>query len=271
MEGENTMFRHQLIATCFVITGLGSTSAVAASTTARGRETVEVTNLQPFTHIAYIPVGADLSSIKIEGVKAVNVATKLRSVNTRYCEERVMAEPPASLDCPRTTAESFVPAYQVSYSLKGQPMASDEYGNTNFNFSVYFRLDEFSPEARRALSSGRISRTGAAEFFQLTISRDPVQQIAIDQANSTVCAGTYIDGNWTRTNPKCEDKVAYKMVVSAPPYITVKVDPNRRSPRNSQGWETARMTVDSVRSPAAPEAPGFTLQSAVVPPARKPF
>ena len=111
------MFRtHQFIATCFAIVGL-STAAFAASARARRGEVVEVTDLQPFTHVAYIPADADLSSIKMEGIKAVKVATRLRSVtNTDYCEYVYrFAEPGGSIYCPQTTNESPVPAYRVSY------------------------------------------------------------------------------------------------------------------------------------------------------------
>lgn len=201
------------------------TSSVTGSAPAGAGEVEAITDLQPFTHIAYIPVGADLSSIKIEGLKAVKVATKRRFVtNTHYCEE-IFAEPGGSMYCSRTTDGSPVPAYQVTYSFRGQPMASDEYGNNDFAFSVYFRPDELSPGLRRVLSTRSISRTAAEEFFQLTTSRDSIHQIVIDQATSTRCGGNYVDGNWTQTNLKCVDQVAFKTVAGAAAHITVKVDP----------------------------------------------
>jgi len=153
------------------------------------------------------------------------VATKRRSVtNDRHCEES-SAEPGGSPDCSLTTYEWPCPTYRVNYSFKGQPTASDEYGNAYFTFSVYFRPDELSPSLRRAISSGSISRTAAAEAFELTTSRDSVQRTAVDQPNSTFCDGNYLDGNWTRKDPKCQDDVAYKAVVSSSSYITAKVDP----------------------------------------------
>jgi hypothetical protein len=180
---ENTVLRsHQPIATCFAITALGvSALAVGPDTryehhaftvrsplsTRRGA-VVEITNLQPFTHIAYIPVGSNRSSIKIEGIRAVKVATKQRSVtNPLYCAQNWF-EPGGSMYCPYTTDEGRVPAYQVTCSYRGQPMASDEYGNTSFMFSVYFRPDELSPSLRRVLSSGKVGWTTAAEFFTVT-------------------------------------------------------------------------------------------------------
>jgi hypothetical protein len=61
--------------------------------------------------------------------------------------------------------------------------------------------------------------------FRGYLTRDSLLQIVIDQANSNLCDGNYVDGNWTHTNPKCEDDVAYKVVATPSNYITVKVDP----------------------------------------------
>jgi len=153
------------------------------------------------------------------------VATKRRIVtNERDCNQP-WAEPGGSMDCQRITEESPVPAYQVTYSYRGRPMVSDEYGNTYFTFSVYFRQDEISPRQREILALGKIRRAALEEFFEVTTSRAPTQQIVIDSANSTLCDGNYLDGNWTRTNPTCEDKIVYQRVASASPYITVRVDP----------------------------------------------
>jgi hypothetical protein len=68
-------------------------------------------------------------------------------------------------------------------------MASDEYGGTNFTFSVYYRPDEISPALRRTISSGKINRADIAEFFQFTTSGNSVRQIVMHQANSTTCKG----------------------------------------------------------------------------------
>ena len=215
------MFRtHQFFWTSLVTVVLGHTAAAAVP-----GDVVEFTNLQPFTHIAYIPVGADVSSIRVEGIKAVKVATERRSVtNLHYCEQSYAAEPGGSMYCPVASNESYVPAYQVTYSYRGQPIASDEYGNTYFTFSVYFRPDELSPGLHRVLSAGKMSRSVASEFFPLTISRDWIPQIIVDQENSILCDGYYLDGNWTHASPNCEESTAYKTATSASPYVTVKVD-----------------------------------------------
>ena len=79
------------------------------------------------------------------------------------------------MDCQRITEESPVPAYQVTYSYRGRPMVSDEYGNTYFTFSVYFRQDEISPRLREILALGKIRRAALEEFFEITASRVTAQ------------------------------------------------------------------------------------------------
>ena len=213
----------QLIATCFAIIAWGSVAVAAIPKTRHEGDASIVLDLQPFTHIAYIPASADLSSLRIESIKATKVATRVRvTTDRRYCQEHSAVEPGGSMYCPRTSDESFVHASQVTYSFRGQPVASDEYGNPNFTFSVYFRPDEMSPALRSAISSGKTKGTFAAEFFRVTTSRDSIRHVVVD---STICDGNYVDGNWTRTNPKCEDTMAYQSVARPSIYITVSVDP----------------------------------------------
>ena len=143
--------------------------------------------------------------------------------------------------CQRTIDESPVPAYRVTYSYRGQPMTSDEYGSTYFTFNVFFRPDEVSPRLRETLALGKIRRAALEEFFQLTTSRERVHQTVIDSANSALCDGNYVDGNWTRTNPKCEDRIVYQKVAAGSPYISARVDPS------SSRIETAAAARESWR------------------------
>jgi hypothetical protein len=233
---RNTMFRSHQLSTTLAIIALGATAATAGSASIMGRDVVEITDLQPFTHVAYLPAGSDVSSIKLEGIKVVKVATKRRSLtNQQYCDQ-AWSEPGGSMYCPRTTDESSEPAYRVTYSYRGQPMASDEYNNPYFTFSVYFRPTEISLKLRNVLSSEKIKRATVAELFEITTSTDSIQQVVIDDVNSAFCDGNYVDGNWIHTNPKCEDRIAYKKVASPSPYITVRVDPA------SSRLETAAVT-----------------------------
>ena len=209
-----------MIAACHAIIVMGSTAAAAP---AGAGETVELTDPRPFTHVAYIPTGADLSSIRFEGIHAVKVAVNRRQISGASDCEQPWSEPGGSMYCQHSEEGAYAPAYRVTYSYRGQPMASDEYGNTYFTFDVYFRPDEIGPELRRALSSGKIGRRVAAEFFALSTYRGSVQEVLVDIANSSFCDGSYVDGNWVHAETKCEDRIAYIDVASASPYIAVRV------------------------------------------------
>ena len=230
------MFRvDQFIAVCSAIIAFATAASAAAPETRRnedvpsamvsapteGREIVQISDLQPFTHTAYIPVDSDLSSIKVEGIKMVKAATKLRSVTKPRDCDHPGGEPGASPNCTRTTYASRVPAVQVTYSYRAP---SDESGSAWFTFNVYFREDEIDPRLRRALSTGKISRSAAAELFEITMDKGSIEELVLDEANSILCEGYYVDGSWVHANPKCEDSVTYRKVASPSPYITVKVD-----------------------------------------------
>jgi hypothetical protein len=185
-----------------------------------------VRELRPFTHIAEIPAGSDISSIRFEGVKIVKVATESKSVSDeRYCEQVEMREPGGSERCPYTERQSFTPAYQVTYSYQGQPLTSDEYGSGYFTFSVYLRPDDLSPAVRQTLAEHKLAKSDTAGFFELRTSTSQSQQVVVDEASSKFCDGNFMDGAWMRSDPKCEDRISTKTVAGSSPYITVKVDP----------------------------------------------
>jgi len=188
VEEENIVFRSHRLSAALAIVTLGVTAAAGGSRPESiTRDVVEITELQPFIHVAYILAGSDLSSIKIEGIKAAKVATTGPSImNQQYCD-LPWSEPGGSMYCQRTTDGSSVPAYRVTFSYRGQPMASDEYGNPYFTFSVYFRPVEISPRLRQMVSSGKIARGKVAEFFAVATSTDSIQQVVIDEPNSMLC------------------------------------------------------------------------------------
>ena len=220
------MFRLHFVATCFAIITLGTTAITAGTLdSTRNGDVVEITDLRPFTHVAEIPVGSQTSSIRIEGIKLVKIATKRRTVTNEVSCNQPWAEPGGSMFCQRTKDESPVPAYRVTYSYRSQPMASDEYGNPHFTFNVYFRPDEISPRLRERVASGKIGRAELAEFFDITTSREPVQETVIDETRSSLCDGNYVDGNWVHTDRKCEDNIAYRRVSMPTSYIRVEVNP----------------------------------------------
>ena len=205
------------------VAAVGTIFLAAAPAAATDPEAVEITYLQPFTNITEIPAGSDLSSIRLEGIKAVKVATRRTSItDQRYCEA-VFPEPGGSMYCPYIQDGSPMPAYRVTYSYSGPAVGSDEYGSTLFTFSVNLRPEDLDITALQT-SSHKINRVAAAEVLKLTTDRGLVQREVIDEARSVLCDGNYIDGLWSRTDRNCEDKVTYKTVATPSDYITVRVD-----------------------------------------------
>ena len=203
-----------------------SKAAIASNLSAAPVAVAAVTrDLQPFSHTTYIPAGADLASIRFESVKAIKVVTARTSfADRRYCQS-ALQEPGGSAYCPYVRDVSSVPAYRVTYSFSGPPMAGDEYGGSQFTFSVNMRPEDLSPAARQAISERKMSRASAARFFALTTSKGSAQRVVIDEAASAFCAGGYTDTGWTHTNTGCREKVTYKTIAVPSDYIAVKVDP----------------------------------------------
>jgi hypothetical protein len=191
-----------------------------------GNRTVVVQDRDPFTHVARIPVGSELSSIRFQGAKVVTIPTKNRlTTDAHYCEEAARRDSGGSMFCPAAQPEAFTRALQVTYSYEGRPLASDESGNRRFTFSVYFRPEELGPAERELVLRRKGSREDAAGYFKVTTARGLEQRLVVDEGNSTFCEGTYVDGIWVHTNPNCEDNVTFKTTAVSPDYISVRVDP----------------------------------------------
>lgn len=206
-------------------------SHASASYAKRGVETY-LEALHPFTHFASIPATAYPSTIRFERVEAKKVLTQTKfTMDTGYCDELQFRDPGGSMYCPYTQKLSPAPAYEVTYSFTGQPLASDEYGNRYFTFQVYFRPEELAPTVRRAISAGSMKRPQLATYFRIRTSRLPVRAIVLDQVNSHLCALHIVDGSWTPDDPKCRDRVSYKTVTMLSDYITVQVDPISLGPK----------------------------------------
>jgi len=218
----------------------GSLALSAATRSTKSGVETQIKDLHPFTHLASIPASSDQAKIKLEKVKATRVFTKERSaIDPTYCKDLPFRDPGGSMYCPYTEDVSPAPAYEVTYSFKNQPLASDEYGNRYFTFQVHFRPEELSPGLRRALSIGKMKRSELATYFNVVTSRPPVRAAVIDEANSSFCDGNYIDGNWVQTDPACKDKVNFKTVTRPSDYITVQVDPVSARPQQAAApaWE----------------------------------
>lgn len=199
--------------------------AAVAATLPVNTTIVEIVDLQPFTNVAYIPMGADLSSIRFQGAKTVKVATKRTYTEDRHYCGQDFREPGGSAFCPQSQDGSPMAAYQVTYSFNGPSMASDEYGNTRQTFSVYFHEDALPPAVRERMSAPKLPRAEAEQLLKVTTSRSNARQVSIDERNSSFCAGNYRDGLWTRLDANCQDTVVYETVTEPSGYLMVRVDP----------------------------------------------
>jgi hypothetical protein len=199
-------------------------TAAAGSDTRRVVTRIE--DFDPFTHLASIPAGSDPASIRFEKVRATKVATEREStMDPGYCRDLQFRDPGGSAYCPSVREKSLSRAYEVTYSFTGQPLASDEYGNPHFTFQVYFRPEELPPALRTALSAGKVKRAEVAAYFRLATSRPPVSAVVLDEAHSSFCGGTYVDGNWIKKNPNCRDQVSFKTLSVPSDSIAVHVEP----------------------------------------------
>jgi hypothetical protein len=203
-----------------IASALITLSLVAAA--AHGQETV-----QSFTHVARIPADFDTSSIRFQKAKMVRIpATIAYTTNAEYCKDLAFRDPGGSMYCPSARTADFGTAYEFTFSVSGSPLASDEYGNRNFTFHVYFGPDELAPEVRQAISNGKRSRSDIAGSFNVSTSRELVRKTVIDEAASHFCAGNFVDGSWMTTDAKCKDQIYYKAVDAPSDYVSVRIDPN---------------------------------------------
>lgn len=208
------------------LTVVATLGTVVATTSAQGtnqRLTVSPSS-ETGAHVARIPVGSNLSSIRFQRVKTVMIPSQnIVAIDARYCAEAAVRDPGGSMYCPAVEPQGYVRVYQLTYSYEGQPLASDEFGNTHFTFNVYFRPEEIGPEAQRVLSQKR-ARPHAAELFELATSREWEARVVVDQDNSKFCQGNYADGVWAPADPECKDRVHFKTISVPSDYIAVKVE-----------------------------------------------
>jgi hypothetical protein len=193
-----------------------------AAGTARGEET-----LQPFTHLARIPANSDTGSIRFQKAKMVQIPTTIAHItNPKYCQDIAFRDLGGSMYCSSARTGTPATAYELTFSVVGPSLASDEYGNRNFTFTVYFRPDELAPDVRQAISNAKRSRSDVAGSFKVSASREYVWKIATDEAESHFCAGNFLDGSWTNSDANCRDQVHYKALAAPSDYITVRIDPS---------------------------------------------
>jgi hypothetical protein len=180
----------------------------------------QVGELDPFTHVASIPAGVDPSTIRFEKLRMVELASKTKTtIDPQRCKELQFRDHDAS-NCQTTKVEERVKALEAKYSYSGVEIASGESVPGRDTFSVYFRPQEVSIDG----PADKLKRDQAAAMFRFNTYRPMVEQKVIDKQNSHFCEGSYIDGNWVRTDPKCQDQVQYVTKTVPSPYMTVQVD-----------------------------------------------
>ena len=185
---------------------------------------------------ASIPANADPASIRFEKVKLVSVRPAVAAV---ACAEPASIEPDGSSPCPEARAEAPMAFYEATYSFNAPPLASDESAGRSFTFSVRFRPEELPADTRRALETGKITRSDAAGYFTLSTARRPAARLAIDEGQSHLCAGSVVDGQWTHSDAACQDRVVLRAANVPSDYLTVTVEPAARRV-TSAGLASAR-------------------------------
>ncbi len=174
----------------------------------------------PFSHVATIPASVDPSTIRFERLRSVELASKTSTTSDpQDCKEKQFRDPDGS-NCQTTKVEERVKAIEAIYSYPGPVVSSGETTPGRDTFSVYFRPQDIGADG----PVEKLKRDQAASFFQVSTSRPMVEQKVIDKQNSKFCEGKYVDGNWVRNDPSCQDKVQYLNQTAPSAYLTVQVD-----------------------------------------------
>jgi hypothetical protein len=176
--------------------------------------------LNPYSHVATVPAIVDPSTIRFEKMRMVDVASKTKTTaDAAKCKDQQFREPDGS-NCQTTTVEERVKAIEAVYSFSGPVIAAGEASPGRDTFSVYFRPEEVGADG----PVEKLKRDQGASFFQISTSRSMVEQKVVDKQHSQYCDGSYVDGNWVRKDPKCQDQVQFINQIVASPYLTVQVD-----------------------------------------------
>ncbi len=202
------------------VLSIGLASVMLAAAAASG-QTVTANNAQPFSHEALIPANSDVSSIRLARVKRVRLPVRIWFADSNCEREQTFRDPGGSAYCQPGKVE-WTEAYELSYSYSGQPLASDEYAGRKFTFSIYFRPEEISPEARQELSQ-RKTTTELSEMFGMATSNAAQLRAVVDERNSRFCEGFYLDGAWSQPDQNCRDEIRVKTVTAPADYVTVRV------------------------------------------------
>jgi hypothetical protein len=195
------------------------------ATTADGHGTIgapvkEGEQANPYSHVATIPAVVDPSTIRFEKMRMVDVASKTKTTtDAAKCKDQQFRDPDGS-NCQTTTVEERVKAIEAVYSFSGPVIGSGEATPGRETFSVYFRPEEVGADG----PVDKLKRDQAASFFQVSTSRSMVEQKVVYKQHSQYCDGNYVDGNWVRKDPKCQDQVQFMNQIVPSPYVTVQVE-----------------------------------------------
>jgi len=175
----------------------------------------------PFTHVASIPATVDVSTIRFEKLKTVDLASKTETTKTADCKDRQFRDPDGS-NCETVKVLERVKAVEADYSFIGPQTSTGEgeIAPSRQTFAVYFHPEELPVNG----PVDKLKREQAEALFQISTSRPVVAQRVVDQQNSHFCAGHYADGSWTQDDSKCQDQVQYTSSNVPSTYWAVAVD-----------------------------------------------
>jgi hypothetical protein len=209
-----------VIGLVFIIRTNSSTSTRNVQGTIGVPANTQLDQHDPFTNVAYIPATVDPSTIRFEKLRVVELASKTKTTtNPEICKERQFRESDSAY-CQTVTVVERVKGLEAKYSYNGPVISSGETVLGRDEFSVYFR-----PEDVGAVGPvEKLNREQAESLFEVSTSRPAIEQKVIDKEHSQFCDGSYVDGNWTHTDPKCQDHVQYINKTVPSPNLLVQVD-----------------------------------------------
>ena len=164
--------------------------------------------LDPFTHVAYIPATVDPKTIRFKRLKMVDLAAKTQTItNSQDCKERSFRDPDGT-NCEAVKVLERAKAVEADYSYLSPEYSTAEGEVIPANrqtFSVYLHPDELPVSG----PVEKLNREQAEALFQVSTSRPMVQEKVIDKERSHFCEGDYVDGNWVQKDRNCRQQVEY--------------------------------------------------------------
>lgn len=197
-----------------------STKDVQGAIAMRSTQTA-VNEVNPFTNVASIPSVVDPATVRFEGLKMVDLASKTKTTTDAGCKGNQSGD--AASNCQTVAVIERVKAIEARYSYSGAVLSAGEAVPGRDHFSVYFRPEELAA----AGPVEKLNREQAESLFDVKTSRPMVDEKVIDKGHSQFCAGNYVDGNWVRKDANCKDQVQYITQTVASPNLMVQVDIRR--------------------------------------------